>query len=310
MLTHGVCTSLGSGCVFYPAVSAVNMWFQRRRSVALGTVMSGACAGGIIFPLLLTFLVPRIGFTLTMIAGASISSLVLVFAYFAICTRSKPRPTRISLSEYAEPFADPRFVLLALGAACGYCCMFLAANFLPVMADSHGIDDAVVGLLLVALNAGSWPGRILPTYLADKLGRFNMAMVACALTTVLVLCVWLVGVQLAPSSSAVYLAFSTLFGFSSGATVALLPSLLGVITPGSAGIGLRQGVMFSIVAVVCLAGGPLGGTVLDAGGPVALQVLDAGLALLAMIFFSLARWLIGTRDADGGRKPFSLLDKH
>jgi MFS family permease len=309
MLAHGVCTSIGSGFLFYPAVSSVNSWFDKRRSLAFGIVMSGASAGGIIFPALLTSLLPKLGFANTMRVGCIVSLTSVTIALCTVRLRGQPQKSKVTLSEYVAPFKDRKFVLLALGASCGYCSMFLPANFLPVQADVHGIDPRLSGFLLVALNAGSWPGRILPAYLADKLGRFNMAMVACGLTVTFILSIWLPGMIAAPHQPAVYYVFSVLFGFSSGATVALLPSLLGAITPESAGIGLRQGVMFSLVALVCLAGGPAGGAIMEVGGSVGLQVFNAAIAFLALVFFGAARWELGTRDEIGNRKPFSFRDR-
>lgn len=46
---------------FYPTTSAVSEWFDKRRGLALGLVVSGASAGGILWPLVLNQLIDKIG---------------------------------------------------------------------------------------------------------------------------------------------------------------------------------------------------------------------------------------------------------
>lgn len=54
-------------------------------------------------------------------------------------------------------------------------------------------------------------GRILPRYIADKVGNFNVSLCAACLSTTLVLALWLTRY-----SNAATMAFASLFGFSSG----------------------------------------------------------------------------------------------
>lgn len=47
---------------FFPAANVITHWFRRRVAYALGCVIAGSGVGGIVFPIMLTRLIPRIGF--------------------------------------------------------------------------------------------------------------------------------------------------------------------------------------------------------------------------------------------------------
>lgn len=50
LLSQGLCSSLGSGAIFYAANNSGTTWFFRRRAFALGIMSSGSSLGGVIFP--------------------------------------------------------------------------------------------------------------------------------------------------------------------------------------------------------------------------------------------------------------------
>lgn len=70
-LAQGLTCGLAAGVAFIPAASSVSHWFKRRRATALGILATGSSFGGIIYPVLLNHLFPKIGFGWTVRAGAS-----------------------------------------------------------------------------------------------------------------------------------------------------------------------------------------------------------------------------------------------
>ena len=45
-----------------PSMAIIPHWFQKHTAVALGIVLGSASFGGIVFPIMLNKLIPRIGF--------------------------------------------------------------------------------------------------------------------------------------------------------------------------------------------------------------------------------------------------------
>ncbi|KAG6362964.1 hypothetical protein INS49_008059 [Diaporthe citri] len=94
-LAQGVCVGLGNGCLFCPAVAVVSTYFQRRRSLALGLGACGSSTGGVLFPIMVRQLLPRIGFEWTIRTIALAQCVLLAcfwgtyFAFFYISTYSR-----------------------------------------------------------------------------------------------------------------------------------------------------------------------------------------------------------------------------
>jgi MFS family permease len=132
----------------------------------------------------------------------------------------------------------------------------------------------------------SLPGRILPGYLGDKLGRYNVMIAMCSLSSVVILALWLPGTLLSPDSVAIYVIFSMLYGFASGAFVGMVPALLSQISLDVTKIGVRQGVLFTCISIASLTGSPIAGAIMSRqnGTYWGLQVF-AGVMMAAGVFF-------------------------
>jgi MFS family permease len=130
-------------------------------------------------------------------------------------------------------------------------------------------------------------GRILPGFIGDRIGRYNVMIVTTALSAVFVLAVWL------PSkSNAPIITFCVLYGLSSGAFVSMAPSIVAQISPVRE-IGVRVGTFFFFVATAGLTGNPIGGALLakDNGGYLYLQLFcGLGMAAGALTYVA-ARWV-------------------
>lgn len=137
----------------------------------------------------------------------------------------------------------------------------------------------------------SLPGRILPGYLGDKLGRFNVMITMCSLSAVVILALWLPGTLISPGSAPIYIVFSMLYGFASGAFVGMVPALLSQISPDVTKIGVRQGVVFTCLSIASLTGSPIAGAILSAqnGTYWGLQLFAGAMMAGGVFFFVAAR---------------------
>ncbi|KAJ5950246.1 uncharacterized protein N7479_008659 [Penicillium vulpinum] len=171
--------------------------------------------------------------------------------------------------------------------------MFVPISYIIVEAQEDGINCELAGYLLTMLNAASLPGRILPGYLGDKLGRFNIIISMCALSAIVILALWLPDTLLSPGNSAIYIVFSLLYGFESGAFVGMVPALLGQISPDVTKIGVRQGVLFTCISIASLTGSPIAGATLNRqnGTYWELQVFSGVMMVASVFFFTAARAL-------------------
>ena len=156
-------------------------------------------------------------------------------------------------------------------------------TFVILQGQSLGMSPDLAGYLIPILNAASIFGRVLPGWLADTVGRFNVTIIISYASAILVLALW----RNAASSAAV-IVFAALFGFTSGAFVSLAPALVAQISDVRQ-IGVRTGSLFAVLSLAALFGSPIGGALntLDDGGYDKLQIF-AGVTMMAGSTFYLA----------------------
>lgn len=149
--------------------------------------------------------------------------------------------------------------------------------------------SSTLGFYLIAIiNSASIFGRLVPTYFADKLGRFNLNVVNVYITALLVLCIWTT-----TEGNIAAIIFAGFYGFTTGAFVGLAPALVAQISPIRE-IGMRNGIMFAVAGGGALAGNPIAGALItrQGGDYIGCQIF-AGLSLLiGSVFFTAARWSV------------------
>ena len=118
-------------------------------------------------------------------------------------------------------------------------------------------------------------GRLSSGWLSDRIGKFNMFISACYIAGILILALWIPG-----ANGGAVIAFSALFGLSSGAYISLLAALVAQISPLHE-IGYRNGLTFLASCIGGLTTSPIGGAILGGpGGWVGLKAF-AGAMLIA-----------------------------
>ncbi len=92
-LVQGVGLGVGFGLVFNLAINCPSHYFARRRGLALGVVASGSSTGGIIFPIMVTRLIPMIGYPNTMRVVGGFAVVAVTIAGFVSRPDSLRRST-------------------------------------------------------------------------------------------------------------------------------------------------------------------------------------------------------------------------
>ena len=132
-------------------------------------------------------------------------------------------------------------------------------------------------------------GRILPPYLADHLGRFNLMILTTLACIIFVLALWL------PSrSNSTAIVFAALYGFTGGSAVSLAPALIAQISEIRE-IGVRSGTYFAIAAFAALTGTPIAGALLPeplSGEYWGMQTFCAVSMAAAVGFYVVARGVV------------------
>ncbi|KAL8796929.1 MAG: hypothetical protein Q9182_007271 [Xanthomendoza sp. 2 TL-2023] len=224
IIVFGVLGGLGTALTLVPAVSVISHYFLVKRANASGLAATGSSFGGIMIPLVLQSLYPKLGFAwATRILGFIFVAL-LILANILIRSRLPSRAlAKVELLPQLGTFRSLPYSLLVMGVFLSEWGLFIPINYISAYALDHGLPTALSYQLLALLNAGSFFGRWIPGYAADRIGRFNMLILTITLCLVSTLAIWLP----AGSSKPLVVTYAVVFGFASGSNISLTPPCIG-----------------------------------------------------------------------------------
>lgn len=215
---------VGTALTFVPAVAAVGHFFLVKRANATGIAVSGSSVGGVIFPLMLQKLFPKLGFAWATRVLGFIYVFLLVLANVLIRSGLPSKTFRkIDLLPNVKIFRSAPYTLFVLGVFMFEFALFIPINYISSYALYQGFSSALPYQLLAILNAGSFFGRWIPGYIADAIGRFNTMILTLALCLISTLAMWLP----AKNSIPLTVAYAAVFGFGSGSNISLTPVCIG-----------------------------------------------------------------------------------
>ncbi|PTB53442.1 hypothetical protein M431DRAFT_89501 [Trichoderma harzianum CBS 226.95] len=257
LLSQGVCSAIGVSAIFQPALNSIATWFTTKRGAAYGLLATGSSLGGVIFPIMVSRLIDEVGFGWSMRISAFLILVLLIVAILTVKTHNPPKFQPITVKRMVTPFTEFQFFCLAMGLLLFTFGLYTPINYISVEAAAAGMDPNLVLYLIPILNAGSLFGRVFSGYAGDKWGRYNVFVTVCYLAGIFVLGLWIPA-----SSTAARIAFATLFGFFSGAYVALIAALVVQVSPPSE-IGFRTGLVFLASSIGGLTTNPISGAILE-----------------------------------------------
>jgi MFS family permease len=153
ILAQGICSPLGASAIFNACVNSVSTWFAKRRAFALGIMASGSSLGGVIFPIMVTHLIPEVGFPWAMRICAFLILGMLGIANLTLKSRLPPSKKPFDIMSFIRPLKDLRFVLTVAGAFCFFWGMFLPFTFVITQAERYGMSQNMSQYLIPILNA-------------------------------------------------------------------------------------------------------------------------------------------------------------
>lgn len=276
ILAQGICTGVGSGLMFCPAMALVATYFSRHRVFVLAFCLVGSGTGGMVFPAIVRQLLPEIGFGWTVrVVGFVMLALTLpAVALFRV--RLPPRKSG-PLVEWSA-FKEPAYSLFCLGMFLNFWALYFGFFYVSILVPCiHKLltvspqigtfGRQVIGLsyedsvnLIIINNGVGIVGRLIPAYLANKrFGPLN-TIVPLTLAASAVTYSWIA----VKTTAGVYV-FIILYGIFSNGIQGLWPSTLSSLTSDISKTGGRMGLGFTVVSFACLTGPPLGGALIGTG---------------------------------------------
>ncbi|KAI0429921.1 major facilitator superfamily domain-containing protein [Xylaria sp. FL1042] len=293
-LTQGVLSGLGAGIYFTPAVSLVSTYFDKRRGFAVGLATTGNSVGGIVYPLIVRELIPKLGFAWTtrVIGFLNLGLLSIAFAFM----RPRLPPRRSGPLVELSAFKDFRFAGFLVSSFFIYWANYYTFYYIASYGtQSLNLPYSSASTLVVIINGVGLPVRILVPIVADRVGNFNVIIPVLLIWTI-VSFTWL-----AVHNISGYYAFTVVYGIVAASFQCLFPSTVARITPRLDTLGTRLGMAFSVSAISSLTGPPIGGAIQTAsgGGFRAPQIWAATVMLLAFLLLTSVRLHMGGLNLKG-----------
>ena len=288
-MSFGVLGGVSASLLFSPSLAAVGHWFHRRRAFATGIACTAGGIGGIVFPLIILYLAPIVGFPWAIRIIALVCSGILCVACMTLRKRL-PNNKRTGAFIDFTPLTDVRFAATTVAIFLVEFAVFIPYTFLSSYALHVGMEPRKAYLLNALLNAGAVPGRAFPGYVADKVGVFNTMCVTALACATLIIALWLTSHDSKESITT----FAVLFGFFSGAAISLTPVCIGQVSSVE-DLGKRNGTAFFMASFGTLIGVPLAAAVLESndGKYSGLIEFGGGFYFAAFIAFCIARGFAG-----------------
>ncbi|KAL4881764.1 major facilitator superfamily domain-containing protein, partial [Aspergillus karnatakaensis] len=287
MLCLGVFGGSAAAIVTTVSIAVLSHWFFRRRALASGLCMAGSSLGGAILPLLLRHLFPTYGWKWSMRTIAFIALACYTLGIFLVKGRLPPSPLSRSTIDI-RAFKSARLSFLAAAVFSFEFIIFGCAALLPTYVRYANFPQSTQFYSLTILNSMSALGRIVPGFLADLFGRFNVLLSLVFLTLLVMSCLW---IPLGSSSQATLYTVLAIFGFGSGGWISLTPVCAGQLCRTEE-YGTFYSTVYAVAAFAVLVTVPVGGELVVSAAPSVLVGFYAAVLGVGVVFVVLARWAV------------------
>ncbi|KKY21310.1 putative mfs monocarboxylate transporter [Phaeomoniella chlamydospora] len=222
---------------------------------------------------------------------AFIALATLAISCLVLKLRVKPSGRRQIFQLHA--YREPAFLINQIAGFVAFVGFFAPFFYLESYSLAQPQDDKSIAFyLLPMILAGSFCGRIVPNFFADKTGPFLVLIPGCFISGLLALC-WI-----AIKSTRGLIAFAVLFGFFTGGIVSITPLTVVAITPNYRDLGTRMGMFMGGGALATLIGAPILGAILnDTGSYLGVQIF-CGVLLIAGGVLWIPTYWFATRAHD------------
>ncbi|KAF2473027.1 MFS general substrate transporter [Lindgomyces ingoldianus] len=283
LLAQAFCIGIGCGALFVPSVAILSTYFSTKVATAVGIAAAGSSLGGVIYPIVFHKLLPQIGFgwTTRVIGFIILGTMVIPNA----CMRVRVLPAKKrSLLDLAA-FKLLPYTFHCLGFFLGFVGLYMPFFYSQVYAiEQHIVSPDLAFYLLAVMNSTSVFGRIIPNWLADKVGPYNVVIPCTLVSGILCFCF------ITADTSAGLIVLIGFYGFFSGTFVSLPPTIIVHLSLDARHkIGTRLGQSFACIALGLLIGTPIGGAILDASGYNAVWVFGGTMLLGGAVVLTLSR---------------------
>ena len=190
---QGVFVGIGTAASFGPLIADVSHWFRRRRGVAVALCACGNYFGGMIWPLVINYLMEGYGWRTTYVVVAIVIVLTMVplaFMLRRVPPKEDPLTNSTELSESGNQNnhrqtmdLSPRSLIILLSIAGIACCVAMSMPQVHIVAycGDLGYGLARGAEMLSLMLTGGAVTRIVSGFIADYIGGVRTLLIGSIL---------------------------------------------------------------------------------------------------------------------------------
>jgi MFS family permease len=192
IITQGILYAIGGSMAYAPTILYMDEWFVARKGTAFGVMWAGTGLAGVVFPLVIQWLLDAYGFR----TALRIWSVALIILTLPLVRFLKPRLPYAQRTSWGAVFdvrflKSPAFLILQvcnIMEALGY---FLPSIYLPTYArNSLHSSSVAAAFTIIAINLSSVFGCILMGVLIDRYHVTTCILVSTIGTSIGVFLLW------------------------------------------------------------------------------------------------------------------------
>jgi len=255
-LSHGLGVGIATGMGFLPTLGITSHYFQTKRALIMAIISAGAPLGAVVHAIMLNRLIyGPLGFHNAIRVNAGMSAGLLIISNLLMRARLPPKP-KPGIIPIVDFFKDFPYVAALAGGFLTLVSLFYPIFFIELDGTTHGLNTNFTFYSVSILQAANFMGRIAPQLFLEYVGHFNLLVIGTTTTTILLFC------MIAVTTVGGTIAFTILYGFSSGITIALVPPLFATFARNYGEVGLRMGLGIFLGGLGGLIGLPIDGAFL------------------------------------------------
>ncbi|KAF5376598.1 hypothetical protein D9757_009593 [Collybiopsis confluens] len=287
-LAQGVGMGIGMGILFLPTLSVTAHYFKRRRGLVMGILLTGSSVGAVVYPIMINHLFSSsVGFAWGVRIVSFLDLAFLIIANLTMKTRLPParKDPNSKPVNLRGILTDIRFLIALFGITLGFWGVFVPFFYIQTFAVRHNLPEFLQTYALSILNAAGFFGRVVPVFISDMYGPFNVMIPVTLIAGCLIFAF------LGATSVGGMLAFTIIYGFFSGGVLALAPPTAASFSRDISEVGTRIGLMTFACSFGLLVGNPISGAILHPpqyiwSNPV---IFSAVIVISGALFLGIAR---------------------
>ena len=294
LLTQGLLVGIGTSLSYIPAVTISPGWFNTRRGLAMGIILSGTGVGGVAWAPALRALNTKVGFRNTLRLTGAVGFVIIGVAGLVLkWDHESERRNRIEYPSTSGGFRRVRiplvnwqvarsrtFLAQALGAVLQAAAYYTPVYFFSAYSRTLGYTAVGGANFIAASNASSAGGKVVLGWAADRFGRLNTLLVCTLTSASITLGLWLPSTftdTTEAQSRVLFVVFAITYGIFAGAYVSLFPTAL-VELFGVQNFASVNGFLYMVRGFGTLLGTPLAGALIKSRRSMSNSTLHAASA--------------------------------